>query len=79
MFHEMCDFDKMPWEVVEIGSDIDKLVQLVTEFIKKYYTDKPFVEELDESESPDPTKEEGGEDEGEYITPKMDPNSPFFM
>ena len=79
MFHEMCDFDKMPWEVVEIGSDIDKLVQLVTEFIKKYYTDKPFVEELDEVKVPIPTKEEGGEDEGEYITPKMDPNSPFFM
>jgi len=79
MFHEMCDFAKIPWEITELGSETDKVVQFVMEMIKKYHSDKPFVEEIDETKVPIPEKKEGEQEEGDYITPKQDPNQPFFM
>jgi hypothetical protein len=78
IFHEMCDYDKMQWEVLEVGADVDKVVQMVIEMIRKYHSDKPFVEEIDEVKVPIPPKQEGDE-EGDYVTPAVDPKQPFFM
>jgi hypothetical protein len=51
---------------------------MVLEMIQKYNSDKPFVEEIDEIKIPEPIQDDGA-DEGEYITPKEDPNQPFFF
>jgi len=78
IFHEMCDSDKMPWEVLELGPDVDKVVNMVIEMIQKFPTDTPFVEELDEVKVPEIPKDDG-DDDGEYITPRIDPNAPVFF
>jgi hypothetical protein len=81
IFHEMCDYVKIPWEIMEIGQDVDKVVNSVIDMIRLYHSDKPFVEELEEVKVPIPPPSEDGkdEDDGEYVTPKMDPNAPFFF
>jgi hypothetical protein len=79
IFHEMCDFAKIPWEIMEIGADVDKVVNMVLEMIRKYHTDQPYIEEIDEVKPPPPPPPEEGEDDGNYIDVKIDPNAPFFF
>lgn len=79
IFHEMCDYEKIPWEIAEVGGDVDKVVQFISEMIRKYNSDKPFVEELEETKVPIPEKSPDDKDEGDYVTPAVDPNQPFFF
>ncbi len=31
--HEMCEDEKIPWEIAQLGNDVDKVVSLVAELI----------------------------------------------
>jgi JAB1/Mov34/MPN/PAD-1 ubiquitin protease len=77
MFHEMCDYKKIEWEIMELGSDVDRTVNMVLDLITKYSTDTPYVEEIDEFQMPE-IIDDGNDDDGEYVTPDIDPNAPIF-
>ncbi len=73
--HEMCEHRKIPWEISELGNDVDKTVNLIIELIDKYDTEKPYIEEIDEAEVPDTGGYDWDEDDdGGYVTPDIDPN-----
>ena len=78
IYHEMCESMRIPWEVVELGADVDKTVNLVLDMIGKYKKKQPFVEEMDEIKVPEFESDGDDHDDGGYVTPDFDPNAPVF-
>ena len=78
LYHEMCEDKRIPWEVMELGNDVDKGINLLLELVNKYKGSKPFVEEIDEFEMPEIIDDGKDGDDAGYIEVEIDPNAPIF-